>query len=193
MSDDFSLKLRLYIDRVPRKHWREPVKQWPVITSSPTALTGGVNWDEVRNAWNDWAESEATKMAEQPTQQRLVTLIDRAIDLYQTSQPIKGMLPAPFVIQSILQSCGLNVDLPSIKLAREIVIAARAQGLESGGLASVDRVDRGAAGVSYLVHSQYSKESLPVSAQELLDVMDYALLHTRQIQQDAQSRAEEEV
>jgi hypothetical protein len=59
------------------------------------------------------------------TQEHLFTIIDRAIDLYQLCQPIKGMIPSSQQIQVMLKTCGLDVELSRITTNREIVLEHR--------------------------------------------------------------------
>lgn len=57
--------------------------------------------------------------------ERLIAMIDRAIDLYQLCQPIKGMLPSPEKIRYMLKTCGVNVGLDIVRACREIAIDRR--------------------------------------------------------------------
>lgn len=67
----------------------------------------------------------------EPTQEQLLTIIDQAIDLYQSCQPIKGMLPNATKVYSILRTCGLNIDIEQVRMNREIAIARRTGSEES--------------------------------------------------------------
>ena len=53
-------------------------------------------------------------------------------------------------------------------------------------MAEIERVDRGGH-ISYLIHSHYSKDALPVSAQDLRDIYVWYILHMREVGEDAQA------
>jgi hypothetical protein len=55
--------------------------------------------------------------------------------------------------------------------------------------AEIERVEHPTGHVHYIIHSEYSKDALPVSAQELRDIYVWYVLHDRQVGEDAQHEA----